>query len=88
VTGGLLVALIAATPPTLAALLTFVAARSAMRRESESRAAVVTHSLDVLQAAVGRIERAVERVDTGVGDLRERVAHLEGASEVRTAGGS
>lgn len=85
---GLVIAVVAATPPTLAAVLTFLAARSATRRENDARALVVTHSLDTLQATVGRIERTVERIDNGVGDLRERVAHLEGASEVRTAAGS
>lgn len=82
---GLVTAVVAATPPTLAAILTFFAARSAARRENDARALVVTHALDTLQGSVGRIERSVERIDAGVGDLRERVAHLEGASEVRTS---
>lgn len=81
---GLAIALIAATPPTLAAVLTFLAARSAMRRESDAHAAVLTHSLDTLQTTVDRIERIVERIDGGIGDLRERVAHLEGASEAKS----
>ena len=86
--GGLLVALVAATPPTLAAILTFLVARSSSRREGEARAASLAHSFDTLQATVVRIERTVERIDAGVGDLRERVAHLEGASEARTAAGT
>jgi hypothetical protein len=63
---GLIVALVAAPPPTLAAILTFIAARSATRRKSDVRALVVTHSLDTLQASVGRIENTIGRIDAGV----------------------
>lgn len=82
-TAGVGVAVIAALPPTLAALLTFVQARAAnraaMRRAEEHDALGMAASLGRLRSAVGRVESAVDRIDDGVVDLRERVARLEGA---------
>jgi hypothetical protein len=78
VRGTVLVAAVAAWPPTLAALLTFLAARASDRRTAAEHAAVTAQSLDHLSAAVGRVEAAVEHVESGVCDLRERVARLEG----------
>jgi hypothetical protein len=80
-----LVAVVAAWPPTLAALLSFVVARSSDRRAAQERAAVTAQSLDHLGAAVGRVEATVERVEAGVCDLRERVARLEGARDAQPA---
>lgn len=73
-----LIAVIAATPPTLAALLTFLQARAANRRAAEQEAIGVARSLGELQGSVSRIDAAVQRIDEGVVDLRERVARLEG----------
>lgn len=75
---GIVVAIVAAWPPVLAATLTFLAARAADRRASLERAALTAQSLDQLATAVGRVEAVVERVETGLGDVRERVARLEG----------
>lgn len=83
----ILVAVIAATPPTLAAVLTFLASRSAMRRDYERHAIAMSHSLNALEATVGRVEATVERIDAGVDDLRERVARLEGAQNPRVVRG-
>lgn len=74
----IVVAIVAAWPPVLAATLTFLAARAADRRASLERAALTAQSLDQLATAVGRVEAVVERVETGLGDVRERVARLEG----------
>ena len=74
-----LVAMLAATPPTAAAILTFIAARASDKRVAADRAAVVAKSLDQLGAAIARIESAVDRVETTLADVRERVARLEGA---------
>jgi hypothetical protein len=79
VSEGIVVAIVAAWPPVLAATLTFLAARSSDRRAADERAAVTAQALDHLGTAVGRVEAVVERVEGGVGDLRERVARLEGA---------
>ena len=81
--GSVLVAFIAATPPTLAALLAFFSTRASARVATLERTATVAQSLDNLRTAVDRIESAVDRVETGVMELRERVAHLEGAQTVR-----
>jgi phage shock protein A len=78
VSEGIVVAIVAAWPPVLAATLTFLAARAADRRASLERAALTAQSLDQLATAVGRVEAVVERVETGLGDVRERVARLEG----------
>ncbi|MGH9282081.1 MAG: hypothetical protein ACRD0S_04005 [Acidimicrobiales bacterium] len=74
-----LVASIAATPPTVAAMLAFFSTRASDRLAARERAASVAQTLAGLASAVGRIESAVERVETGVVELRERVARLEGA---------
>jgi outer membrane murein-binding lipoprotein Lpp len=81
----MLVAVVAAWPPTLAAVLSFVIARSSDRRAAQERAAVTDQRLDHLGTAIGRVEATVERVDTGVGDLRERVARLEGTRDAQPA---
>ena len=78
------VALIAATPPTLAATLAFFAARGQDRIAVAERAATVAQSLDHFQSAVGRVEASVGRVEDGVGELRERVAHIEGTLATRS----
>lgn len=77
-----LVAAIAATPPTLAAMLAFFSSRSSDRVAARERSATLAQSLDSLGTAVGRIESTVERVEVGVVELRERVARLEGAQPV------
>jgi hypothetical protein len=81
--GSVLVAFIAATPPTLAAMLAFFSTRASARMAAHERAAMVAQSLDNLGNALARVEAGVERVETAVTDLRERVAHLEGARTVR-----
>ena len=73
------VAAIAAAPPTLAAVLTFLQARAANRRAAEQDALGVARALGDLQGTVSRVEASVQRIDEGVLDLRERVARLEGA---------
>jgi len=75
------IALLAGVPPTLAAILTFLAARASDRRAATERAAVTANSIDQLGTAVGRVESAVERVESALGDVRERVARLEGARQ-------
>jgi phage shock protein A len=80
-TEGVVVAIVAAWPPTVAATLTFLAARAADRRASVERAAATAQSLEALGASVERVEAVVGRVESGVGELRERVARLEGASD-------
>lgn len=82
-TDAVLIALVAAVPPTLAALFTFAAARSSDRRLREERAAVVDQSLESLHASVGQVGDAVGRVEGVVTELRERVARLEGAEAGR-----
>ena len=81
-----LVAVIASTPPTLAAVLGFVASRAAMRHETQRQTAATALSLHALQTTVNRVETTVERIDVGLDDLRERVARLEGANAVRVVG--
>ena len=80
-----LIAAIAAGPPTLAALLTFFATRASARLTIQERTAVVAQSLQNLHDAVARVEGTVERVEVGVTDLRERVARLEGSLDARAA---
>jgi len=86
VSAAVTVAAVAAVPPTLAAVLTFAAARASDRRAGRERAAVVDQSLGSLHSSVGQVAEAVGRVEGVVTDLRERVARLEGAqSAARSA---
>lgn len=85
--GAVLVAMIAALPPALAALLAFLSAQSSDRRAALERAAVMSTSLETLAEAVqrldhkvDRLETKIDRVESGIVELRERVAHLEAAS--------
>ncbi|MDQ1438496.1 MAG: hypothetical protein QOK43_2125 [Acidimicrobiaceae bacterium] len=85
-TPAVVIAAVAAVPPTLAAVLTFAAARASDRRAGRERAAVLDQSFGSLHASVGQVADAVGRVEGVVTDLRERVARLEGArSAARSA---
>jgi hypothetical protein len=75
----IVIAVIAATPPTLAAMLAFFTGRASDRAAASERAAVVSQALEHLGLAVDRVEAGVGRVEAGVVELRERVARLEGA---------
>jgi hypothetical protein len=67
----LVVALIAAVPPTLAAVLAFVSSRSVKR-------SIATQGKAPIGALVERLQRQVDRVESNVGDIAGRLAHLEG----------
>ena len=67
------VALIAALPPTLAAVLSFVQARYA-HRSSTGTAIAVEH----LRVAVDEVRAGLRQVELGGNELGERVARLEG----------
>lgn len=77
-TAPIVIAVVAATPPTMAALLTYFSSR-ASDRTAQERASAVAQSLENLGVTVARIDACVERVESGVVELRERVARLEGA---------
>lgn len=67
----LAIALIAATPPTLAAVLSFASNRSVRRQ-------VATSGDAPIGALVERLERRVETIAGGVEETNRRVARLEG----------
>lgn len=73
------VALIAALPPTLAALLAYAQGRSAQRAASDQRSADTAPTLEILGSAIEGVQATTERVEAGVGELRERISRLEGA---------
>ncbi|HEX2039160.1 MAG TPA: hypothetical protein VHF47_05425, partial [Acidimicrobiales bacterium] len=60
-------------------------ARSAQRAASEERKAAVDRTLEVLGAAIERMQATTDRIDGGVTDLRERVARLEAAAAAADA---
>ena len=76
-------AVIAALPPTVGILLTYLQARATRREASREREAATARTLEVLGGALERLQASVERVESGVGDLRERVGRLEGAAAER-----
>lgn len=65
------VAVVAACPPTLAAVLAFLQSRSVRRQ-------VATKGEAPIGAVVERLERRVERMDEELSGLVDRLAHLEG----------
>ncbi|MGH9267275.1 MAG: hypothetical protein ACRD0D_03775 [Acidimicrobiales bacterium] len=74
-------AVIAATPPTFAALLAFVQARSASRHAARERASGVAQSLVSLGASVPRMEaRSASR--RAWWSCANGVARVEGADSV------
>lgn len=66
-----IIAAIAALPPTLAAVLSFAANRSVRR-------SIATQGDAPIGAIVERLEHQVETLVSGVGEVNRRVARLEG----------
>jgi hypothetical protein len=66
-----LIAVVAALPPTLAAMLAFLSSRSVRRQ-------VATPGAVPIGALVERVERRVEALEESVGGFAGRLAHLEG----------
>lgn len=66
-----IVAIIAAAPPTLAAVLAFLTSRSVRRQ-------VATRGEAPIGLMVERLERKVEGLDRAVAGIADRLAHLEG----------
>lgn len=83
-TSEVVIAMIAAIPPTLAAILGFLANRRSLRRSvgvsTGVPLAAVIRSVDT---KVERIEAKVDRLGEGQADVRERLAHLEGEGQRR-----
>lgn len=80
----IVVAAMAAIPPTLAAILGFLANRRSFRRSLGTSPrvplAAVIKSVDT---KVERIEAKVDGLGEGQADVRERLAHLEGERQGR-----
>lgn len=72
------VATIAAAPPTAAAILAYASARTTRRELSRSSLVELTGHIAAVVERLERIEGIVDRTDTAIGDLRERVARIEG----------
>jgi urease alpha subunit len=85
----IVVAVIAALPPTLAAVLAFATSRSTAHSIKGEDPQSVHSSIAALSAAVARVEATTTstaatatRTEQHVGELRERVSRLEGAAAV------
>jgi hypothetical protein len=72
-------AAVAAGPPTLAALLAYANARAARREAKHGDTTALVGAVEALGASARRTEAGLSRVEGGVGELRERVARIEGA---------
>lgn len=68
----LFVAVVAALPPTIAAVLGYLGNRRSIRRSLGNSPGVP------LSKVVARIESKVDKLVEGQGQIRERVARLEG----------
>jgi hypothetical protein len=80
VTTAIIVALIAATPGVLGAILGYLNAR-AIRRQTATENAVPLGRL------LEQVDRKVDRLTDNVVDLRERMARLEGWASISSPGG-
>jgi hypothetical protein len=79
VRAGVVVAIIAALPPTLAAVLGYFANSRSIRRSVGAPPGIP------LARALERIDEKVERLVDGQAAIRERLAHLEGLGTRRGA---
>lgn len=78
-TASVIIALIAAFPPTLGAILAFASARSVKR-------SVATNGSLPIGALVERLEGKLDRIEADVHRMGERVAHLEGVHAIHPLG--
>lgn len=83
-TSEVVIAMIAAIPPTLAAILGFLANRRSLRRSvGVSKGVPLAAVIRSVDTKVERIEAKVDRLGEGQADVRERLAHLEGERQRR-----
>lgn len=83
-TSEIVIAMIAAIPPTLAVILGFLANRRSLRRSIGGSTGVPLVSvIRGMDSKVERIESKVDRLGEGQADVRERLAHLEGERQRR-----
>ena len=79
-----LTALIAATPPTVAAILGYLANRRSLRRSVGTRPGLpLAKVIERLDTKVDRVDSKVDRVIDGQAQMRERLARIEGERERR-----
>jgi hypothetical protein len=75
------IAVIAAVPPTLAAILGFLANRRSLRRSIGGNPGVPLASvMQRTETKIDRIDAKVDRLAEGQAQVRERLARLEGES--------
>jgi hypothetical protein len=85
VSGAIVAAAVGSAAATLASLLAYANARAARQESGRANAAGLTASVRGLGQAVGPTEAAIGRVETGVSELCERVACLEGRHDERAS---
>jgi hypothetical protein len=85
-TEAVIVATIAAAPPTLAASLAYLNARATRREMSTSTLVELANEVAVLVQEVQRGGSIVNRIESAVGEPRERVARIEGILNERVPG--
>ena len=74
-----MVALIAAAPPTVAAILGYLANRRSLRRSVGARPGIpLSRARERVETKVDRIEDKLDRLAEGQTAVRERVARIEG----------
>lgn len=79
-----LTALIAAAPPTIAAVLGYLASRRSLRRSvGTSPSLPLAKVIERVDAKVDRVDSKVDRVIDGQARIRERLARLEGERDRR-----
>jgi hypothetical protein len=73
------IALIAAVPPSAAAILGYLANRRSLRRSVGSRPGIpLSRVLELVETKVDRIEDKLDRLAEGQTAVRERLARIEG----------
>jgi len=85
VSGAIIAAAVGSAAATLASPLAYANARAARQESGRANAAGLTASVRCLGQAVGPTEAAIGRAETGVSELCERVACLEGRLDERAS---
>jgi len=76
------IALIAATPPTVAAILGFLANRRSLRRSVGTPPGIpLSRAIERVESKVDRLDAKIEGLGEGQAVVRERLARLESRGE-------
>lgn len=80
---GIVIAFIAATPPTIAAVLGYLASRRALRRSLGTPPGILIGVIERVESKVDRLDTKFDALSESQTLIRERLAGLEGSPRER-----